>query len=215
MKYPKIQSLWKRDANEKYIIMEGDYSKEEFRSIRFWSITEKIDGTNIRVLFNGESVEFRGRTDNAQIPATLVANLIDTFLVENLKKQFPDSTDVILYGEGYGPKIQKGGGLYREDTGFILFDVVVHGIWLTRDSVTDIANKLCIDLVPLLPLSTVTQAIDYVKSFPKSVVAKQEKEIEGVVARAEPLVLYRDGTPVMWKLKCNDYHKLESIKENG
>jgi len=37
-----------------------------------------------------------------------------------------------------------------------------------------------------------------------------EKELiaEGIVARPAPLMLYRDGTPIMFKLKLKDYEKL-------
>lgn len=89
-------------------------------------IDEKIDGTNVRVFWNPNDavpVKFGGRTDNAQMPTSLLNYLQNTFTLEKLYKQFPSASQVILFGEGYGPKIQACGSRYRDDVSFILFDV--------------------------------------------------------------------------------------------
>lgn len=127
MKYPKINTIWKRDEKNKFKIIEGNYSKIEFANIKKWNITEKIDGTNIRIIYKNGIVLFGGRTDNAQIPAHLYEFLQTTFSSSIMNEVFGDA-DVILFGEGYGPKIQKGGGLYRNGAGFILFDAYI-GEW--------------------------------------------------------------------------------------
>jgi len=70
-----------------------------------------------------------------------------------------------LYGEGYGAKIQKGGGNYITDgASFILFDVVVGGTWLERSNVIDIAAKLHILSVPLIGHGTLLDGIDMVRN---------------------------------------------------
>ena len=216
MKYPKMQTLWKRDENNKYVIMPGEYSKEEFRNILQWHVTEKIDGTNIRVFitFMGDGsteVRFGGRTEKAQIPTHLLDALQDIFTEKNVKVlDGPDgATEFILFGEGYGPKIQKGGGLYRDNPGFILFDVWCGGWWLDRLSVEDIANKLGIKTVPTIGICSVGEIIELVKEHHNSEEAEKEKVMEGVVARSYPLMLFRDGTPIMFKLKCEDFDKLK------
>ena len=78
---------------------------------------------------------FGGKTDNAQIPAPLVARLNERFLplADMLSEMFENGA--CLYGEGYGAKIQKGGGNYRPDQDFVLFDVRVGEWWLERTSV--------------------------------------------------------------------------------
>ena len=206
MKYPKLQTLWKRDENNKFRIIEGDFSKDEFANIKNWLITEKIDGTNIRVKYEGGTVRFDGRTDEAQIPAHLVAALEAMFNANHFESNLdPLPKKMILYGEGYGAKIQKGGGLYRDDAGFILFDVWADGWWLNRESVEDIAEKLNIPVVPVLGIMSWKEASDLVKTNPASIVADQPKIAEGFVARSHPLVLFRNGDPVMWKLKVRDF----------
>ena len=218
MKYPKINTLWKRD--EKGRIIDGEYSCPEFENIKMWDVTEKIDGTNIRVIFRdikvdfeGNTVEpeiiFKGKTDKAQIPPFLLESLKSMFTVEKFLEAFSDVKEVVLYGEGYGNKIQKG-NKYRDDVSFILFDVVIDGVWLRRDAVKEIAGKLGIEAVPSLGVRILPEIISLVSgTFPSSV-AKQPFTAEGIVARSEPLVLFRkDSTPVMFKLKVKDYLRMK------
>lgn len=207
MKYPKINTIWKRDENNKFRIIEGNYSKIEFAAVKKWNITEKIDGTNIRVIYKNGIVSFGGRTDNAQIPANLYEYLQRTFTLLQMKELFGDADiqDVVLFGEGYGPKIQKGGGLYRDDAGFILFDAYIGGWWVLRDSIEDIASNIGIDCVPLIGTMGIDEAVKYVQSKPDSLIANEPKIMEGIVARSYPLMLFRNGDPLMWKLKARDY----------
>ena len=98
MKYPKINTLWKRDEKNKFNIIVGEYSCPEFDNIDKWHITEKIDGSNIRVIFNRQredSPTFLGRTDNAQIPIFLLDCLKKIFTREKLLKQFPETGLVV------------------------------------------------------------------------------------------------------------------------
>ena len=71
-----------------------------------WTGTEKINGTNIRIIWDEESVRFGGKTDNAQLPIPLITYLIEHFTVERLEAALEGP--VTLYGEGFGGKIQKG-----------------------------------------------------------------------------------------------------------
>ena len=232
MEYPKINSLWKRQGwyfedgkknspeyqagRQSFII--GDYAEPEFGNIKKWRVDEKIDGTNVRIvfsraqsggqtLFDGWStgVTYLGRTENAQMPTHLLAYLQSTLTKECIGKAFPEATDVILFGEGYGPKIQAGGGNYRSDAGFILFDVFVGGWWLKWEDVTEIAHKLGIPHSPHLGIMTEEEIVEFVKSKPLSRCSVIPQMMEGVIARADPLVLFRNGKPVKWKLKCKEF----------
>ncbi len=209
MKYPKINTIWKRDENDDFRIIEGDYSKFEFTTVKEWHITEKIDGTNIRVIYKNGFVSFGGRTDNSQIPAHLYEYLQRTFTLQIMNESFGDN-DVILFGEGYGPKIQKGGGLYRDEVGFILFDAYIDGWWVLRDSIEDISSEIGIDCVPLIGTMDIDEVVKYVQSKPNSLITKKTKTMEGIIARSHPLLLFRNGDPLMWKLKVRDYKEEKS-----
>lgn len=213
MKYPKINTIWKRDEKNKYRIVEGDVSKPEFSAIKLWEVTEKIDGTNIRITydrFNNDVLKFDGRGDNAEIPKPLLKYLQETFTEKLFRDNFDTEstpTEIILFGEGYGAGIN-GGGSYRNDVSFILFDACIDGWWVQRTGVENIASKLGIDVVPLVGIMTIEEAVAFVKSKPMSQITEKDRVIEGIVARSYPIMMFRhneDHIPIMWKLKVKDY----------
>lgn len=207
IQYHKIETVFKRDEKGSKKLIPGKFRSEtiEFLADNEWEFTEKIDGTNIRVHFDGHRVEFGGRTDKAQIPTKLVDYLNRTFKdndTEELFEQKFGEADVILFGEGYGSGIQKG-GLYRDDVSFILFDVMIDGIYLKRASVEDIAKTFGIDVVPIIGYGTLATAIEFVKKKPMSTIGKVK--MEGIVAR--PMVELKDrlGNRVITKIKSCDF----------
>ena len=155
--YQKINTIYKRDQDGRLIF--GDWSLPEFEFLKDckFRAEEKIDGTNIHVRFNGVRVEFGGRTTKANIPPHLLRKLEELFTLEKMRTAFPPKNEddfdtpyinITLYGEGYGAKIQKGGGRYIKDgVNFILFDVKIDDWWLKRHNVEDIAGKLGIKWV--------------------------------------------------------------------
>ena len=210
-KYPKIETLFNRD--EKFKVTE-EIRLPEFENIKNWLITEKIDGTNIRIIYTPEEkLIFRGRTDNASIPTFLLEELQNIFTIEKIKSILnnPIEKGLCLYGEGYGAKIQKGGGNYNQYNSFRLFDIWIDSCWLEWDSVVEIAEKLGIKTVPLLGVApmNIKEAIVFLGRFLFSEVANEEgiagHKAEGIVARAYPTMLFRNGIPIKWKLKVKDY----------
>lgn len=227
MEYPKINSLWKREGwyfdedakhdkckqagRQSFII--GDYACPEFANIKQWSVEEKVDGTNIRIYWERAvsdepiTVRFHGRTANAQIPCHLLEYLQDAFTPAKFEALHTDLLPVkgCLYGEGYGPKIQACGGNYRKDPGFILFDVRIANWWLKREDVKITSEKLGIAMVPQLGLMSQDEIVEYVKSKPLSMCSECPQMMEGVICRPEPLMLFRNGNPIVWKLKCREF----------
>ena len=147
-KYPKIETLFTRD--EKFKVTDK-IRLPEFENIKKWLITEKIDGTNIRIIYTPEEkLLIRGKSDNAQIPTFLLEELQNIFTIEKVKAILnnPIEQGLCLYGEGYGAKIQKGGGNYNKGNSFRLFDVWIDSWWLEWDSIVETAEKLNIKTVP-------------------------------------------------------------------
>lgn len=216
MEYPKIETLFNRD--EAFKVVKGQLRCLEFSLIKEWLITEKIDGTNVRIHWDPghekPRLNFYGRTDNADMHPTLRQLLEQTFTPEKMYETFPglmngsEMSDVWLFGEGYGPKIQ-GGGAYRTDVGFRLFDVLIGRWWLNWDNVCDVAKNLDISPVPVLELINIEHAVLVVEGRGDSVVAKTDggtgREWEGIVARTDPLLFMRNGERLMWKLKGKDF----------
>ena len=167
---------------------------------------------------------FKGRTDKAELHSNLTKYLEETFNLDKLSEVFPEKEEfpmypsVILFGEGYGPKIQKGDN-YRKDISFRLFDVYIKdqenplgGWWLEPENVEDIAIKLGIQTAPVLPTMPTREIVLYVKARKHSIVSSldggnPDYVMEGVVARTRPLMFTRRGKRVMWKLKLKDFPK--------
>jgi hypothetical protein len=229
-------------------MIRGDWTTPELEYLanNQWEFTEKVDGTNIRVelrLTDGGNVvaAYRGRTDNAQIPKPLLEYLEETFPTVPLWRRDisrpayePRHKDlgtwminseidhVILFGEGYGPNIQ-GGGKYREDTSFVLFDVKIGDWWLSRENVDDVACKLGIESVPVIGSGTLHDAVDIVSSgitfdhngvvqrWYTSIVGGLESrwgpfEAEGIVARPVVPLFDRKGQRIITKIKSVDFN---------
>lgn len=202
--YHKIQSIFKRDEKTHKVIV-GDFSLLEFEYLQHntWVWTEKIDGTNIRVVWDTESVYFGGRTNNAQIPVFLYDKLNELFPARLFRDYFPENT-LTLYGEGYGAKIQKGGGNYiSSGVDFILFDVLIGSWWLKREDVEDIANKLAIKTVPVIGKGSLIEATDFVKKGFNSTFGNFLGE--GLVLKPEVELFNRMGHRIITKIKNKDF----------
>lgn len=210
--YHKIETLFERDEKTRKLIV-GKFRNPtiEYLKDNIWTFTEKVDGTNIRIYWDGHQVQFGGRTDKAQIPAHLVNRLTQLFggdVNEEMFEQKFGENEVELFGEGYGIKIQNG-GLYRDDVDFILFDVMINGNYQPRESVEDIAKYFGIDIVPIVLEGTLQDGVDYVLNNRKSIIAKNGAEIEGLVGRPKMELQDRTGKRVIVKIKYRDFFPVD------
>jgi hypothetical protein len=149
VEYHKIETLYERDESTHRLKADLTLKNRTYSLIKTWVWTEKIDGTNIRAIWDVATgkLMFNGRTDNAQIHGDMFRYLYENIPVENMRAVFPD-VSAVLYGEGYGAGVQKGGGDYSQTKKFILFDVLVDGKWwLNWEATCDVAAKLHLEVV--------------------------------------------------------------------
>lgn len=227
--YHKIQTLYKRNPKRKKEILLGQYTKPEFEYLsgNEWFGTEKVDGTNIRVKVKPRETHgqvshiYGGRTDAANLDDRLITALDKVFNFDTLfriQDLFPGG--VIFYGEGYGAKIQKGGGNYRPDQGFVLFDVLVPDAetegkvwWLRREDVEDLASQLGIDVVPVVARGTLHELESLVQGGLTS--KWGDFPSEGLVIQPTVPLWARGGDRVITKLKTKDFEILARIQREG
>lgn len=205
--YHKIETVFNRSTDGDKRLIWGDYRNEtvEYLADNIWQFTEKIDGTNIRIHWDGHNIEVGGRTDRAQIPKHLMDYLSATFLtpeVEELFEQTYGEKDVMLFGEGYGAKIQNGGD-YRSDVSFILFDVLIGDNWQSREWVEATAKMFNVDVVPIVLEGTIGDGIDYVMQHNNSTIGNAI--MEGVVGRPKVEMKDRLGNRIIVKIKWKDF----------
>jgi hypothetical protein len=213
--YHKIATVYLRDPETNHKkLLDGQFAHPafEYLALNEWIFTEKVDGTNIRVMISdyrendaAYGISFGGKTDAASIPANLTQRLQERFMTieqrQKLAEVFPSGA--CLYGEGYGAKIQKGGGNYRQDQDFVLFDVKVGDWWLERGNVEDVASKLGLDVVPIIGKGTLPEMIRKASGgFPSQWGPFQA---EGIVARPACELVTRNGQRIITKIKQRDF----------
>jgi hypothetical protein len=213
--YPKITGPFKRDPKSNELTREWISPELALLAdLRDWNFTEKIDGTNVRVVWDGYRVHWRGRTDASQFSTdmiTVLEHLVGGEDNETLFEQQFGANPATLYGELYGPRIQSG-GIYRSDITFALFDVRIGGLWLTRESAENVAQGLGLDLAPLLlQRVSLNEGIEVVsKGLASEVAAANGKPnvfAEGMVGTLSSGLLNRRGERISVKVKHRDLYQ--------
>ena len=182
--YTKIETVFNRSIEGKKKLIVGDYRNEtvEYLKDNEWIGTEKIDGTNIRVFWDGYSISFAGRTNKSVIQPNLLLKLEEIFCnseTEQIFEQLFGENKVILFGEGYGNRVKKVEHLYRSD------------------------KALGIEVVPVVFKGTIDQAVKFVKEHPMSTIGNAP--MEGIVCKPAVDMLTRTGDRVIVKIKVQDF----------
>ena len=85
---------------------------------------------------------------------------------------------------------------------FIVFDVLIGNHYLRVKDAKDIADKLGLDFVPIINIGTIPEAVEYVKSKPKSRLGTCISE--GLVCRPKERLYDRDNRIIV-KIKVRDF----------
>jgi hypothetical protein len=210
MEYGKIETLYERDEKT-FKVRVGELKNRTYSLLKTWHWTEKVDGTNIRCIWSEGKLTFGGKTDNAQIHADLIKWLYEHVSVDKLREIFPGEIDVpgeaVIYAEGFGAGIQKGGGDYSPAKKIIVFDVLVDGKWwLSYENVCDVASKLGLDVVPSFGEMTLEEAAEFVrKGFKSKCAVNPNKDGEGLVGRPLETLFDKKGHRLITKIKTKDF----------
>lgn len=206
MEYHKIETLYERDEKT-FKVKVGEFKNRTYSLLKTWHWTEKVDGTNIRCIWREGRLIFGGKTDNAQIHADLLKWLYENVTVDKLREAFPDEADVVIYGEGFGAGIQKGGGDYSAIKTMIVFDVLIGSKWwLSYENVCDVAQKLGLNVVPSFGEMSLEEATEFVrKGFKSKCAINASKAAEGLVGRPLETLFDKKGHRLITKLKTKDF----------
>lgn len=176
-RYGKIPAPFKRDEKTNKII-RGQWSDPilEYLQDAKFLFTEKLNGTNIRLIYTPEEkvrhakdleyvkpakLSIKGRSDDAQVHGRLV-DWCKTLDVSRFVNVFGNRA-VCIYGEGVGEGIQKG-GLQYGPTHFRAFAIKgEHGFW--RPGIADQVLREGLELrcVPVILEATLNEGIEYMR----------------------------------------------------
>ncbi len=221
--YPHIDSIYKRNMNTgEFITGEWACTEFEYLANNNWIWTEKVDGTNIRVIWVPDGfdtsatdlhwgVQFKGKTDKADIPKHLLAKLTEIFTPDKFVSAFAKTPPICLYGEGFGAKINSGENYIKDGVDFVLFDCRINNWWLRRNDVEGISEALGIQCVPTIGGGSLFEAISLVRS---GFTSRWGNFIaEGLVIRPPLELRNRSGQRIITKIKHKDFIPKKINKE--
>lgn len=225
-KYPSIETVYVRDPKTN-ILDFGAIRLPEIECVKEWTLSEKIDGTNVRVIITRSGIEVRGRTDKAQLHPDLIEAVLGIMPAhDHLVEYFheyggrvdEEGWSVTFYGEGYGAGIQKG-GVYSDTKRFRVFDLMLgEKTWVDDDEM----RRVCLDLkIPVVPQLCHTSKLPTTEEelrqiIPWSLVAVHDRgadqvPAEGIVAKPVHVLLDKYGNRVMWKLTYREWDKVRGV----
>jgi ATP-dependent RNA circularization protein (DNA/RNA ligase family) len=209
--YHKIETLCKFDQATKKFLPNTFYNPNvEILQNHKWEFTEKIDGTNFRIYWNGHTLSYAGRTDNAvfseEQQTFIKEKLVNDVMTTSFESIFKDN-EVIVYGELFGNKIQKDGQLYTDGKGlgFKVFDVYKEGHFMNYKHMIYLCKELGYDVVPLALTGTIAEGIAYVENNLLSTFSKAT--LEGLVGKPIGDFLDYRGNRIVVKIKRRDLVK--------
>lgn len=209
MYYPKINGPFHRHTSgpDKNKLILDRWSEQEFEYLanNEWYWLEKLDGTNTIVKWDGNEVTFHGRGPTSDLPKPLIAHYKEKYTPELLRNVFGEDL-ALVYMEGVGPKIQKGGGMYGESQHGVVIDVRVGDWWLLRYAVHNVAHALDTPWAPMVGSGTFWEAVDVVSNGFKSTY-DADRFAEGLVIRPIHDLQNRAGKRITTKIKHVDFYK--------
>lgn len=202
--YHKIESIFVFDKESKKHIY-GEFYNPDVEALKDnqWVVTEKIDGMNFRIIWDGHSLTYGGRTDATTFSKSQIDFITDELVnshIETLFEQKFMDKKVIVYGELFGVNIQKG-GLYTDNSGiyFMVFDIEVDDIFLTKYDAHDLAMDLGYYFVPIVGEMTLPELLTEINH--REVSHFSSAKLEGYVATPVGDFRSRLGKRIIVKIK--------------
>lgn len=213
--YHKIQTLWLRESEKPHNMLVGSFANDYFEYLKEnnWIWFEKVDGTNIRIIWDGHMVVIKGKTDRAQIQDNMLDMFSEDIFTEERAQVFEQqfgNKPITLYGECFGAGVQNGGGYEPDGLRIAIFDVLIDGYWLNWDNVMNVCGKLDFETVKILGEGSLVDASTFAEESHKSFWG--DREIEGIVMKPQVEMLDRRGNRIMSKLKKKDFDKIMTIR---
>lgn len=174
--------------------------------------SEKIDGTSVGIVWDGERISFIGHTEKSQFAPRYLEYLKNRFGTpefESVVEEIAGDKKIIIYGEGISKDYNVHYGFI--DGEFILYDIQKEdGTFWSREAVASVSTKLGMKM-PWETDMTIKEAIDFVKTRPASKL-NSENKMEGLVLRA-PVEIYTANhfERIICKVKVKDF--VDGIKD--
>lgn len=139
-----------------YLHIDNLYKNNNIQYFQECYALEKIHGTSTHIAWKDEQLRFHSGGCNHE-------QFIAIFDQDNLKKVFSETfgiRSVIVYGEGYGGKMQGMSGTYGKELRFVAFDVKVDDCWLSVPQAERVVQNLGLEFVDYVKIPTDIDSIN-------------------------------------------------------
>lgn len=175
-----------------------------------WKSDVPLDDKMINEIIKDESMINRGKVNLfcGGCKAELFKSLFDT---EELKNKFIATglESVVIYGEGYGGKMQGMSHTYGKDLKFIAFEVKIDKYWLDVPNAHNFCKEIGIEFVFYRKISTKLEEIDKARDWISAQAVRNGIEVpkiqEGVVLRPLIELIKNNGARIICKHKRDEF----------
>ena len=178
----------------------------EYLAKNLWAYKRKLNGENMRVLWDGEQAIWNGKTNDFKTDAETIDYMNSIFQEEIFEEKFGREKQVLLFGERMAPNSQ-GNELKLEKVEFVLFDVKIGDTWLEPENLYVIAKyfniRTCYDF--MRPEDKKRNYVDTLENLINATVNGKFKDWEGIVASPATGLYNRKGERLICKIKNHDY----------
>ncbi len=213
--FPKISAPFGRKSPKDRLVDTSIYAKSWVQmfydsDIKMYA-SEKIDGTSVGIVWDGERISFVGHTEKSEFCPRYLEYLKRCFGTPEFEAVIEEvfgETPVTIYGEEISRDYNVHYGF--PEGNFIMYDIQnQRGTFYTRDAVKDIAQKLEL-AYPWEEEMTMKEAVEFVKTRPQSRLNAANK-MEGLVLRPLYELYSNNGGRIICKVKVKDF--VEGIKD--
>lgn len=197
---------------EKYPHIDNLTSNSDLYLLKEVVVTEKVDGTNARFglcegqfLVGGRNIIFGPNDD----PFGFHSWVIESDIEARVRRAIPDCQTVTIFGEWFGPGIQKGID-YGTERRFAGFDICFANGWADPYRARDFFAKMELPTVPVVYRGPMEQEyIDNLRGWPTHIgVQKEGNTWEGVVITPTRVLKDRWGNRLIAKAKNPNFSEV-------
>jgi len=201
-----------------YMHIDNLYKNANILMFRECFAMEKIHGTSAHIRMERTpegDVKFiyysGGATHDTFVKLFDEAKLKEAFLADL------QLTQITVYGEAYGGKLQGMSDTYGKTMKFVAFDVQIGERWLNVDSADLLVQKLGLEFVPYARVSTDREVLDAQRDLPSRQAVRngitEPRISEGVVLRPIVEVTLNNGSRICAKHKRVEFSERASKKD--
>lgn len=195
-----------------YLSIGNLYKTREILLFKNCYALEKIHGTSAHIRWKEGRLSFFSGGSS-------YSSFVSLFNQEELHSYFTtiftELTNVIVYGEAYGGKLQRMSHIYGASLKFICFEVKVDSRWLSVPNAEDVVKKLNLEFVHYVPISTNIEVLDAERDT-NSIQAIRNgmgsgRPREGIVLRSPIELTMNNGERIIAKHKCESFSERVTV----